>query len=168
VTNSLDRASAVAKFVELRSVSMTAANLTTSLHPLNLPSSLEIQTRYRAHQDTSDSEHMVVLIDFEFEGRAANAAAEGQPAIRLDATFALVYKWKPDVSFPDGAEADFARLNGAYNVWPYWRELVQTVSGRVGLSGIIVPVFRAQDFEMRFKGILDSTASDTKPTPASS
>jgi hypothetical protein len=145
---------------------MTAANLATSVDPLNLPSSLEIQTRYRAEPDTNDPEHMVVRVDFEFEGRSSEDAPEGLPTIRLDATFTLIYRWKPGASFPEGAEADFARLNGAYNVWPYWRELVQTVSGRAGLSGIIVPVFRAQDFELRFKGISDRTARTPKASPA--
>jgi hypothetical protein len=165
VSTSLERASNVARFVELQSISLKAANLTTAVHPLQLPSSLEIQSRYRAAHDTSDSEYLLVVVDFEFEGRATDTDAETDAAIQLDATFTLVYKWKPEAAYPEGAEADFARLNGAYNVWPYWRELVQTVSGRVGLAGIVVPVFRAQDFEMRFKGITDQTEHAKKAAP---
>jgi hypothetical protein len=166
MANSLERAAAVAKFVELRSVSLRAANLATSLSPLELPSSLAIQSRYRSRHEAAGEQHFVVSIDLEFEGRATDTVeTESAPALRLDATFTLVYEWKPNADYPEGATDDFARLNGAYNVWPYWRELVQTVSGRVGLAGMIVPVFRADDFEMRFKAMTDRTGGPT-PTQA--
>ena len=141
---------------------LRAANLATSIHPLKTPSSLEIQSRYRARQQPIDAGTLVVTVELEFEGRATatDAEAEAPPAIRLEATFELAYNLKPEAEYPEGALDDFSRLNGAYNVWPYWRELVQSVTGRVGLAGIIIPVFRASDFELRFKGITDDTRSE--------
>lgn len=36
----------------------------------------------------------------------------------------------------------FAKINGIYNAWPYWRELVQNLTCRMGILPITVPVFR--------------------------
>jgi hypothetical protein len=36
----------------------------------------------------------------------------------------------------------FARINAIYDAWPYWRELVQNLTSRMGIRPIIVPVFR--------------------------
>ncbi len=38
----------------------------------------------------------------------------------------------------------FANVNGTYNVWPYFRELVQSMASRVGMPPIVVPVYRVQ------------------------
>lgn len=167
MSTSLERASAVAKFIELESVALTGATLSTNLSPLEPPNSLAIQSRYRANGELVDGteQRVLVVIDFEFEGRVEEGDEDGlSPAVRLEATYSLVYRVKPDATYPEGAIEDFARLNGAYNAWPYWREMVQSVCGRAGLSGIIVPVFRASDFELRFSGRLDKTATEERDT----
>ncbi|MBF0383298.1 MAG: hypothetical protein HQL69_19935 [Magnetococcales bacterium] len=47
-----------------------------------------------------------------------------------------------------GAEPDqktienFATSVGMFNVWPYWREYASDVSRRMGLDGIVIPLFK--------------------------
>jgi len=36
----------------------------------------------------------------------------------------------------------FARTNGIYNAWPYWREFVQNMIARMNLPPLVIPVFR--------------------------
>ncbi len=36
----------------------------------------------------------------------------------------------------------FAKVNGVYNAWPYFRELVQSMTLRMDLPPIVLPVFR--------------------------
>jgi hypothetical protein len=155
----------VAKSVELQGVTLRAATLSTHLSPLKLPDTLDIQSRYSARGELhgTDTPRIYAYLDFEFEGRTTAQDAPENPALKLEATFLLAYSLKVGAEYPEGAISDFAHINGAYNAWPYWRELVQTVSGRVGLAGIIVPVFRAQDFETRFSGRIDRM-DPPKPT----
>ena len=62
--------------------------------------------------------------------------------LSITATFMAVYSIPEPSSYsPDDLQC-FARLNGTYNVWPYWRELVHTMGSRAGLPGLVVPVFR--------------------------
>ncbi len=147
----MERAGAVAGFVELQSVSLAAASVATELDPLALPEAFQLSNRFRArhelrtdnrpHDRPLDRQMLYVSIDFDLEA----SRTEGGPqtsVVKLSATFQLIYSLREDASYPDGALDDFAQLNGVYNAWPYWRELVQTVTGRVGLAGVVIPVFR--------------------------
>ena len=64
--------------------------------------------------------------------------------LSVTATFTAVYSIpEPSSHSPDDLQC-FARLNGTYNVWPYWREPVHTMGSRAGLPGLVVPVFRPE------------------------
>ncbi len=62
--------------------------------------------------------------------------------LRIEARFALMYALRS----PEGLEQEhfdaFAERNGIFNVWPYWREFVQSITIRMGLPSLTVPVFR--------------------------
>lgn len=68
-----------------------------------------------------------------------------EATVSIEATFLLTYEVKGSETLdPAHAEA-FARINGIYNAWPYWREYVQSVTSRMGLPGLTLPVFRLSD-----------------------
>ncbi len=59
----------------------------------------------------------------------------------VDAEFAVVYALVEGREEPsDDALNEFAALNVPFNVWPYWRELLQSTSMRMGLSPIVLPL----------------------------
>jgi hypothetical protein len=64
------------------------------------------------------------------------------PAVDIEADFDLAY----EVKDREGLEASdfdhFAVANGTHNAWPYWRELVQSVSQRMGLAPLVVGPFK--------------------------
>lgn len=62
--------------------------------------------------------------------------------VDLTATFLATHRLEDASSYPQDALHHFADLNGTLNVWPYWRELVQSFAGRAGLPGVVVPVYR--------------------------
>lgn len=37
---------------------------------------------------------------------------------------------------------EFAKFNVGYHVWPYWREYVQNMCGRMALPNIVLPMYR--------------------------
>ena len=75
---------------------------------------------------------------FRFDGSIDDAPQ----SVALAATFRLVYALEGAEGYPHDALGHFAELNGIYNAYPYWRELVQTVTGRVGVDSVLLPVFR--------------------------
>lgn len=141
----LSRAAAVARYVELQAVTLASANLTSGIDPMSPPERLDVANKYRTRQElrVGEMNRVYVYVDFEFEATEPVGDAP-RSVVKLVAEFQLVYLLQGVATYPDGALEDFARLNGTYNSWPYWRELVQTVTGRVGLAGILVPVWRPQ------------------------
>lgn len=134
----------IARQVELHSVSLYSAEVSSHVDPLDPPEELHFRQGYRARYELPrrHPDHLFVYVDLNL---AASEPAEDEAnpdRVVLDATYLLVYTLKTEVDAPEDALQHFAELNGTYNVWPYWRELVQTVTGRVGLASIIVPVFR--------------------------
>jgi len=70
--------------------------------------------------------------------------AKGSTEVQVDATFELIYSYPLDtqpVPTPEELQG-FADTNALMNGWPYWRELVQNMVGRMNLPPITVPVLR--------------------------
>ncbi len=47
-----------------------------------------------------------------------------------------------DDSLNEDALTEFGQHNVPFNVWPYWREVVQSAASRMGLPRIVLPPFR--------------------------
>lgn len=103
---------------------------------------LSIEQNFRA--DAKAGERALrVLAHFDLALRGGEGAGKtAHELVRLKAGFLLRYHLpaKHDLS-PEHLEA-FAQVNGAYNAWPYWRELVQSTFARMGLPPVTIPVFK--------------------------
>lgn len=144
MTTDIQLAGTVAKFVELTSVTLSAASVRSSIDPNKIPETLSVANRYRASFEKMEVENarsIRVSVDFGFDA-FSDPDEVADKLVDLTATFLLIYTLSSDAQFEEEAVTHFASINGAYNAWPYWRELVQSVAGRVGLSGIVLPVFR--------------------------
>ncbi len=61
-------------------------------------------------------------------------------AFEVEAVFGLVYALTEAIEKED-ADA-FARHNALFNAWPYWRELVQNTTVRMGFPPPLVPLLK--------------------------
>ncbi|HEY1697865.1 MAG TPA: hypothetical protein VGG39_37145 [Polyangiaceae bacterium] len=72
-------------------------------------------------------------------------AASSTELLRIEVDYSLGYDLKvppPPEELRDTLFDCFAEVNGTYNAWPYLREIVQDVTGRLGIPPITLPVFR--------------------------
>ncbi len=60
----------------------------------------------------------------------------------IEATYGLVYRIADFKEFSQNHLDAFAQVNGYFNVWPFWRELVHSTLGRIGLRAIAIPTLR--------------------------
>lgn len=67
---------------------------------------------------------------------------KGNSFLNIEATFLLLYNIKSLEDLDDETFRSFAEVNGTYNAWPYWREFVQSITSRMELPPLTVPVFR--------------------------
>ena len=64
------------------------------------------------------------------------------PLLSIEVTVELHYRIPRIRDFSAQDLSKFANINGVYNAWPYWRELIQNLSLRMGLPPLVLPVFR--------------------------
>ena len=54
----------------------------------------------------------------------------------------ISYQNSSDIKFTQDQLVAFGALNGVFNAWPYCREFVQSMSTRMGLPALTIPVHR--------------------------
>jgi len=134
--------------VQLSSVVLRSANVTTDFDPESVPEPLTVDLKYRANLDSmpqvgeGETKRLGVLVDFQF-GLHCGEDDGIVDVLSLTASYLLIYILfkDEDVELDKRCFRHFAEVNGPYNAWPYLRELVQSVTGRVGLGGLTMPVF---------------------------
>lgn len=145
MTTNLQLARQVAKEVQIENVVLRKAEVEAFFGPNSLPSELALIHGFRSEyeiQHSEGSQKLSVIVDFQFEAREATSGELGAIVADLSATFQLMYSLPDEFAAADSCFEQFAAVNGVYNAWPYWRELVQTSTGRIGLPGVVLPVFR--------------------------
>lgn len=92
---------------------------------------------------TANDEGKLVEFFFEAGVRLVDEKAEKESddfvQVEITATFSSEYLLKDHDAFDKEAFEEFLAHNVRHHVWPYWREYVQSVCGRMGLPIISVP-----------------------------
>jgi len=85
-----------------------------------------------------------VLAAFELRITSVKAGATEPKRLplHLKVEYELRYRVPGDFKASKAELASFAKVNGVYNAWPYFREYVQTTTQRMSLPPVIMPVFR--------------------------
>ncbi len=151
MTTNIERASLVSQHVQIESVILTDMRMKAALHTIAKPTELRLGNWFRCSHKLrpSDPDRVFVHIDLKFEANPGGEAdVESGALVELSAIFLATYRLKAASAYPHDALQHFAELNGTYNVWPYWRELVQSFAGRAGLPDIVVPVFKPRVREL--------------------
>ncbi|MEX2157140.1 MAG: hypothetical protein WD773_09910 [Gemmatimonadales bacterium] len=143
VTN-FQLASLVSKDVELVSILLKRADLESHVVREMSATQLSLAQQFRPRYELAgDPRRLLVHMGFVLDLNAPKDPPEN--ILHLGAEYTLTYTLpEGGAEYPAMALDSFAELNGALNVWPYWRELVHTVVARVGLGSITLPVFRAK------------------------
>jgi hypothetical protein len=143
-------ASAIARYVELRDVRLTDlnANLIVAKNEMLQQPELDVELgRSMSCSIAYDTKALSVLAKLKADIHGpGDGDKRGKTLISIQCTYVLDYTFMVEGG-PEGAELQsyldaFARVNGVFNVWPYFRELVQSVSARMAIPPIVVPVYR--------------------------
>lgn len=142
----------VALNVELANVQMTWLNAELNADADSLPAgwSSEAMIGFSSSlkSDSISKGTFVVAASF-IAGYKEEWVEKGRPDhlgddpadIEIATTFELQYRIKDRSSLRNEDLEHFAVLNGTFNAWPYWRELAQSTSMRMGVPPLIVKVF---------------------------
>ena len=136
----LARGLPVSRRVQIIDVELIETSAHRRLTRGSLPDQLEISVD--PHVSVEDeSRNILVDVDFRLDARYADENAPQEP-LQIRAVFRLTYRADSLEGLHNENYSAFGETNGVYSAWPYWREYVQSVTGRMGLPGLVIPVFR--------------------------
>jgi len=72
----------------------------------------------------------------------ATFTLDGADLMRIEATFELVYECEAANTVSPQQMQAFGQAIGLSNAWPYWREFVQTITCRMGLPALTLPLMK--------------------------
>lgn len=78
-------------------------------------------------------------------GANAFSVSEGQEVFEFSFAFAVFYKLS-EKDLTEKALDWFAKNNASYNVHPYWRELTDSLSRRMGIPPVTLPLLKPETF----------------------
>lgn len=142
------RAAMVARFVEIQDVSMVALDaelLNPNARVISQAGWQFTQERNSSHHFDDESKLLCVFLTLTTELVRSNNE-EIQKLIRCSGRYVLIYSFNatggPPPNERDLFFSAFANINAVFNAWPFFRELVHSTLGRMGLQPISLPVYR--------------------------
>lgn len=139
--------------VQLTDVRLIDASVRTRIRDADTLQDLQLAIKHGAkimerHDDA-------IVIGAMMRAQVLEGNDEQNPAVSMTVTFALEYGVADASRFSDEVLAEFARLNGTFNAWPYWREYIQTTSARMSLPPVVLPVFRVSRVPEKRDAVVD-------------
>jgi hypothetical protein len=161
----MDLAVPVSQRVGLESIHLKNANVRSNLAGVASPPSAEYSFDATTVADPS-AKRVSVVARFRLfaQGKSADS-----PLLRVDAEFLVEYEIKSLEGITKENLDAFGRMNGIYNVWPYWREYVQSTTVRLGLPPLTMPVLTGETLLAIYRNRTDSSGQEmeeTKESPA--
>lgn len=138
----------IARFVEIQDVSMVSVN--AELFQPNARAMLGsdwhfVQERIADYHFDETNKLLCILLTLTADLMGTSNGAE-QRLVRCSGKYVLLYSFNVIGGPPPEEKAAFfkafADINAVFNAWPFFRELVHSTLGRMGLQPIALPVYR--------------------------
>lgn len=128
--------------VQLTDVRLIDAKVQTRIRDANRARDAQLTMRHAAQVILRKDNAFLIAAQMQAAVVRDADSDKGEPLVTMSITYALEYALEGTSEVSEGTLAEFARVNGAFNAWPYWREYIQTTSARMNLPPIVLPVFR--------------------------
>jgi len=123
--------------VQLEDVRLVGCNSTMVSFPEKGPNNFEVTA---STEFTVDKEKSVIFVLVHFGLNAVKS--KGEPLAKIRADMLLGYNINNFEGLTDAHFKCFAEQNAIFNAWPYWREFIQSMTTRMQLPPLILPVHR--------------------------
>ena len=144
---------ALVRSVELTNVRLVETAARARVRPEQIrPAQLIAQHNGNAVGDVDADGSFTVRAVLTLRVVAKESAADDEEFLAINVVSELTYRIPKELTVTREALNQFADVNGVYNVWPYWRELVQTTSVRMGFPPLLMPLFRVGRAETPSEG----------------
>jgi hypothetical protein len=137
----IDRIKALIAAVEIQGIRLVEISASTRIRSAEEvgPVTLSAKTSTVVRDRQKDGTFFILTI---IEAQLTPKDEEENSVFTVRAGFELRYQLPSDFAASVSELATFARLNGVYNAWPYWRELIQNTLARMNLPPVTLPLLR--------------------------
>lgn len=101
----------------------------------------------------------------------ADLALSAENVLNIQAVFLLTYSLDEtalDIASIDKIAEAFGKINGVFNIWPYWREYVQSSVIRAGLPPLTIPLLTGASVLAYYAAKLQPSTSKAAQQPEES
>jgi hypothetical protein len=148
VADRLRLANMIARRVQIQGIRLVRSQVRRDvLEDADIPETVALGHGVKVkHGFDPEAKRIAVFVTFLVSGKAG-CDEESPDVFRVEASFGLDYTLTDDEPAGEEEVAAFAKLNGIYNAWPYWREYVQSTASRMGLPALVLPVLTVGTIE---------------------
>lgn len=135
----MDLVAAVANKARIRGVAMREGSFHRNLNDDELPMCVSYEFDSKGSFDKENHKiqtHVFLAVSGTYEEDVEST----DPPLFIRAEFVLDYSLDSMDDISDESLDAFIRINGVYNVWPYWREYVQSTTVRLGIPPLTLPL----------------------------
>jgi hypothetical protein len=148
VLTAAERQQAEAGAVSSRAVTMELALVSTSarrnIRGERLPENALVDVKTTGELKAEDRK-VFVNVDYNFHVDYTDERKEGGPGVEIKAFYSVTYTLADVAGITAQQIKEFAALNGAFNTWPFFREHVFNLFGKMGLPPFSLPLFSANN-----------------------
>ena len=125
--------------LEVRDIRLV--NLTCGLlAPAPPAGSVSIELGHTVKVEVVEGNALAVHVQYSLKG--SPDGPDSAPYVNLSVVFQLLYDGDGLTSIAPEKLQAFGEINGVHNAWPYFREVVQSMSTRMGLPSMTVPLLK--------------------------
>lgn len=137
----VNQLSALIRNIELNGIKLAETECKNFPRELGESGEINVQLKWSAKAVLRSAEAFSVLAEIEALLTPSSGEADGA---RIWARFELRYSLRAKTDLNEGLLEEFAKTNGVFNAWSYWREFVQGMLLRMELPPVILPLYRMQ------------------------
>jgi hypothetical protein len=142
MTTNLELASKLARRTEIESVRLKSVEYV--LHDSEIGGGIDAEITAGAQYTIGANDTITVAVTTTLSAKRK----DGEAMASVEAVYLVTYIIEDLGSASELELEHFANLNGIFNTWPYWRELVQGLLARSEITRAVLPVFKPPVFEV--------------------
>jgi preprotein translocase subunit SecB len=131
--------------VQIRDIRLVEAGVSTSVRSATEAGEIKFEVATSADVKEYNKDEGIFWVLAQIKIRLIPVEPEKDAVVSVSAAFEIKYSLPKELRASQKQLNTFARINGVFNAWPYWREFVQNMVARMNLPTITLPVFRLED-----------------------
>ena len=125
----------------LRHIRLVRAKIASTLRPETFNTPLEIDFQFKSKQLETGPEVLRLLVLFRMTGKIRESES---PLVSVESDYEADYQLGEGFALTPEAARAFKDGNAIFNMWPYFREYLQSSLQRMGLPPLTAPFLRLQ------------------------